>query len=45
MADNRKFPEPSTSKQVDPDEQDVYDVENFIEDELKNLTYKEKFVY
>ena len=34
MSDDRKFSAPSTSKQVEPEEQDVYDVEKFVKTEL-----------
>ena len=35
MADNKKFSTPSTSKQIETKEQDVYDVEKFVRTELK----------
>ena len=34
MSDNRKCSAPSTSKQVEPEEQDVYDVEKFVDKQL-----------
>ena len=50
MSDNRKFSAPSTSKQVEPEEQDIYDVEKFVDKQLLKAgikpesTNKDKFV-
>ena len=41
MSDDKKFSAPSTSKQIEPEEQDVYDVEKFIESELKKAKIKQ----
>ena len=40
MSDDRKCFAPSTSKQVEPEEQDVYDVEKFVEKELSEAGIK-----
>ena len=40
MSDDRKFSAPSTSKQVEPVEQDVYDVEQFVQTELSKAGLK-----
>ena len=49
MSDDRKCFAPSTSKQVEPDKQDAYDVEKFIEGELSKAgiqSYnKDRFVF
>ena len=34
MSDNRKCSAPSTSKQIEPEEQDAYDVEKFVDKQL-----------
>ena len=41
MADNKKFSAPSTSKNQESEEQDVYNVEKFIESELKKAKIKQ----
>ena len=35
MADNKKCSTPSTSKQIETKEQDVYDVEKFVRTEIR----------
>ena len=49
MSDDRKFSAPSTSKQIESGEQNVYDVEKLIEDELSKAgiqSYnKDRFVF
>ena len=51
MSDNRTFFAPSTSKQVESEEQDVYDVEKFVDKQLLKAgikpesTNKDRFVY
>ena len=51
MTDNRKCSAPSTSKQVEFEEQDEYDVERFVQNELSkagiksNSTNKDKLVF
>ena len=51
MSDDKKCSAPSTSKQIEPEEQDVYDVEKFVDKQLSKAgikpdsTIKEKFVY
>ena len=50
MADNRKCSAPSTSKQTESEEQNDYDVEKFVQSELKKAginserTSKDRFV-
>ena len=49
MSDNRIFSAPSTSKQVESEEQNFYDVEKFIKGELSKAgiqSYnKDRFVF
>ena len=51
MTDNRKCSAPSTSKQVESEEQDEYDVERFVQNELSKAgiksdsTNKDKLVF
>ena len=51
MTDNRKFSAPSTSKQTESEEQDDYDVEKFVQNELSKAgiksdsTNKDKLVF
>ena len=51
MTDNRKFSAPSTSKQTESEEQDEYDVEWIVQNELSKAgiksysTNKDKLVF
>ena len=51
MSDDKKCSAPSTSKQIEPEEQDVYDVEKFVDKQLLKAgikpesTNKDRFVY
>ena len=45
MSDNRTFSAPSTSKQVESEEQDVYDVEKIVQSQLPKPISKDRLVF